>query len=82
MEEHTDLFGIPIPSTDKVFVGFVIVHIIISLVAVATGVLAMLAHKTSARHKKNGKIYFWSISCSFVTVLILSFMRWRTLFTY
>ena len=76
MEEHTDLFGIPIPSTDKVFVGFVIVHIIISLVAVATGVFAMLAHKTSVRHKKNGKIYFWSISFSFVTVLILSFMRW------
>ena len=76
MEQHTDLFGIPIPSTDKVFIGIVIVHIIISLVAVATGVLAMLAQKTSARHKKNGNIYFWSISLSFVTVLILSFMRW------
>ena len=76
MEEQTDLFGIPIPSTDKVFIAFVIVHIIISLVAVITGVLAMLAQKTSVRHRRNGSVYFWSISASFVTVLILSFMRW------
>jgi hypothetical protein len=52
MEEQTDVFGIPIPSTDKVFVGFVVVHILISLVAVVTGALAMFAHKTSLRHKK------------------------------
>ena len=43
---------------------------------VATGLFAMFADKKSIRHKKNGKIYFWSISFSFGTVLILSFMRW------
>ena len=76
MDEQTDLFGIPIPSTDKVFVGFVVVHILISLVAVVTGALAMFAHKTSLRHKKNGNIYFLSMSFAFVTVVILSLMRW------
>ena len=76
MEEQTDLLGIPIPSTDKIFIAFVIVHILISLVAVVTGVLAMFAEKTSVRHRRNGSIYFWSISFSFVTVLILSMMRW------
>ena len=76
MDEQTDLFGIPIPSTDKVFVGIVVVHILISLVAVVTGALAMFAHKTSLRHKKNGNIYFLSMSFAFITVVILSLMRW------
>jgi hypothetical protein len=76
MEEQTDLFGIPIPSTDPVFLVFVIVHIAISLVAVISGLMAIFAEKTSIRHKKNGSVYFWSISFSFVTVVILSLMRW------
>lgn len=76
MEEQTDLFGIPVPSTDPIFIAFVIVHIAISLVAVVSGLLAVFAKKTSIRHKKNGSVYFWSISLSFVTAVILSFMRW------
>jgi hypothetical protein len=74
--ETTDLFGIPIPSTDPVFIAFVVVHIAISFVAVVCGLLAMFSEKSSARHRANGRVYFWSISFSFVTVLILSFMRW------
>lgn len=70
------MFGIPVPSTDPVFLAFVIVHIAISLVAVISGLLAMFSEKTSTRHRANGRVYFWSISISFVTVLILSFMRW------
>jgi hypothetical protein len=69
MEEQTNLLGIPVPSTDPVFIAFVIVHIAISLVAVISGLLAMFAEKTSTRHKKNGSVYFWSISFSFVTVV-------------
>ena len=38
--------------------------------------MAMLAEKTSIRHKRNGNIYFWSISFSFLTIIILSLMRW------
>jgi len=76
MEEQTDLLGIPVPSTDPVFIAFVIVHIAISLVAVISGLLAMVAEKTSVRHKKKGSVYFWSISFSFVTVVIQSSMRW------
>jgi hypothetical protein len=76
MEEQTDLFGIPVPSTDRVFLAIVIVHIAISLVAVGSGLLAMFAKKTSRRHKQNGSIYFWSIVFSFVTIVALSVMRW------
>jgi hypothetical protein len=76
VQEQTDLFGIPIPSTDKVFLAFVVIHIMISMAAVISGLVAMFAEKTSKRHKRNGMIYFWSMSLAFVTVLILSIMRW------
>ena len=76
MEEQTDLFGVPIPSTDPVLLTFVIIHIAISLLAVVSGLIAMLSAKTSIRHKRNESNYFWSISFSFLTVIILSLMRW------
>lgn len=76
MQAHTDLFGIPVPSTDPVFLGFVIVHILISMISIISGVVAMFALKTSLRHKRSGNIYFWSIFLSLITVIILSIMRW------
>ncbi len=76
MEETTDLFGIQVPSTNKVFLTFVVIHILISLVAVISGFFAMLSDKSAKRHSTFGSIYFWSIVLSFTTVAILSFMRW------
>ena len=76
MEERTDLFGIPIPSTNNIFLTIVIVHILISLTAIVCGVLAMFTEKTSKNHKRRGNLYFWCISLSFVTIVILSIMRW------
>lgn len=76
MKEQTDLFGIAVPSTDPAFLCFVVLHIAMSLVAVISGLLAMLAAKTSVRHRRNGRIYFWSVSVSFGTTVILSLMRW------
>jgi uncharacterized membrane protein len=76
MQETTDLFGIPVPSTDRVFLGFVVVHILVSLVCAASGVVAMLSEKGKSRHIVYGKIYFVSMISAFVTVVILSTMRW------
>lgn len=76
MEETTDLFGIPVPSTDRVFLTFVVIHIAISLICVMSGLLAMLANKGGKRHSIYGKVYFWSMLSAFVTVVILSIMRW------
>jgi len=56
--------------------SFVIIHILIALVCVISGLLAMLTEKTSGRHPLFGKIYFWSMLSAFVTVTILSIMRW------
>lgn len=76
MEELTDIFGIQVPSTDPTFLSFVVVHILISLVAVVSGLVAMLSDKGKRRHSTYGKLYFWSILFSFCTVIILSVMRW------
>jgi uncharacterized membrane protein len=76
MEETTDLFGIPVPSTNSVFLGFVVVHILISIVAVLRGVMAMLLQKGMGKHSYCGRIYFWSVLTAFLTVVILSIMRW------
>jgi uncharacterized membrane protein len=76
MEETTDLLGIPVPSTDKVFLTFVVIHILISLASVLSGLLAMLTKKTNKKHPHFGRIYFWSMVSAFGTVVILSVMRW------
>jgi len=76
MKESTDLFGIPVPSTDKVFLTFVVIHIAISLACVISGLLAMLANKGGKRHSIYGAVYFWTTLSAFVTIVILSVMRW------
>ncbi len=76
MEETTDIFGIPVPSTDRVFLTFVVIHILVSLVAVIAGLLAMLSDKVKKRHPFFGRIYFWSMVFAFATIVILSIMRW------
>jgi hypothetical protein len=74
--ETTNFFGIPVPSTDPAFLVLVVAHIVISFVAVASGLLAMLSEKTSRKHRINGRIYFLSITTSFITIMTLSLMRW------
>ena len=76
MEETADIFGIPVPSTDPTFLSVVVVHILISLVAVVSGLVAMLSDKGKRWHSTYGKVYFWSMLFSFFTVTILSVMRW------
>ena len=76
MQEQTDLFGIPVPSTDKVFLAFVIIHILIALAAVISGAVAMLSKKARGNHTLFGKIYLWAMLSSFLFIVILSVMRW------
>lgn len=76
MEETTDIFGIPVPSTDRLFLAFVLGHILISLIAVIAGFCAMLSDKQNGRHRYFGKAYFRAMLLSFCTVVMLSIMRW------
>ena len=76
IQSNPDLFGIPLPSNDPSFLVAVGVHILLSLTAVVCGLVAMLKNKNSKEHSKFGKIYYWAIASAFVTVVILSIMRW------
>jgi hypothetical protein len=72
----TIALGIPIPSTDPVFLAIVGVHVLFGLAAVITGAVAMLSSKGRGRHSNWGAIYFWCLGGVFVTMSALSFMRW------
>ena len=41
----TVILGIPIPSTDPIFLGIIGTHVLFGLVAVLTGAVAMLSKK-------------------------------------
>jgi uncharacterized membrane protein len=75
-ENTTVVLGIPIPSTDPVFIASVGVHVLFGLAAVITGAVAMLSKKGRGRHSNLGTVYFWSLFGVFVTMSTLSFMRW------
>ena len=70
------LFGIPIPSTDPVFLALVFLHVLFGPPAVAAGLLAMLSTKRRGRHSTAGSVYFWALTGLAVTMSILSFLRW------
>jgi uncharacterized membrane protein HdeD (DUF308 family) len=75
-ESTTFILGIPIPSTDPVFLAIVGIHILFGSAAVVTGAAAMLSRKGHRPHSNWGAIYFWCLSGVFVTMSALSFMRW------
>ena len=75
-ENTTVVLGIPIPSTDPVFLAIVGIHVLFGLAAVIVGAVAMLSNKRRGRHSRFGTVYFWCLFGVFVTMSALSFMRW------
>jgi uncharacterized membrane protein len=75
-ENATLLLGIPIPSTDPVFLAIVGIHILFGLAAVIAGAVAMLSNKGRGRHSGFGTVYFWCLFGVFATMSALSFIRW------
>ena len=76
MEQTTDLFGIPVPSTNPLFIGIVVFHIFISLSCVISGFVAMLSEKNNLRHASAGRLYYYGMLVSFISIVVLSIMRW------
>jgi uncharacterized membrane protein len=75
-ENTTIVLGIPIPSTDPIFLAIIGVHVLFGLAAVTTGAVAMLSKKGRGRHSNFGTVYFWCLFGVFITMSALSFMRW------
>lgn len=74
--DTTVVLGIPIPSTDPIFLAAVGIHVLFGLAAVIAGIVAMLSRKGRGRHSNWGTLYFWFLFGVFVTMGMLSFMRW------
>ena len=75
-EDMTFVLGIPIPSTDPIFLAIVGIHVLFGLAAVIAGAVAMLSRKGRGRHSNFGTAYFCCVLGVFVTMSALSFMRW------
>ncbi len=72
----TDVFGIPVPSIDPVFLAVVHLHILVGAVCAAAGAIAMLSRKGRGRHSTFGTVYYWSLAFVVASATWLSAMRW------
>lgn len=68
--------GIPIPSDAPAFLAVLAVHVLAGVASVLTGLIAMLSHKGPGRHPRFGTFYYWSLCVVFITMTLLSAMRW------
>lgn len=73
----TVLFGIPIPSTNPLFLGIVAIHIMFGLAAIVTGATAMLLLKARGSHSSFGIAYFWCLFGVFITMTALALAHWQ-----
>jgi hypothetical protein len=73
----TVLFGLPIPSSNPIFLGIVGVHVLFGLAAVVAGAIAMLSKKGRGQHSNFGLVYFWCLFGVFITMSALAFTRWQ-----
>jgi uncharacterized membrane protein len=67
--------GIPVPSTSRLFLAVVAVHVLVGLGAVVSGLVAMLSVKGSRRHVLAGNVYYWCLALVCGSMAILSVMR-------
>ena len=72
----TTIAGLTIPSANPVFLSVVALHILLGVTSALSGALAMLSRKAPGRHPRFGTVYFWSTTAIFISVSILSVMRW------
>jgi hypothetical protein len=70
------ILGIPIPSSSPLFLAIVGVHVAAGLVCVVAGAVAMLSSKRAGRHPFAGTVYYWGLVVVFVSMTVMSIMRW------
>jgi len=69
--------GIIIPSDNPLFLVLIAVHVLAAITCVVAGVVAMLAPKERGRHTSAGSVYYFGMFVVFVTVTIISALRWK-----
>jgi hypothetical protein len=74
--DTTIVFGVPVPSTDPVFLAVVRFHIVVGIACVLAGVAAMLSEKRRGRHSRFGTLYYWCLAVVVASATGLSVARW------
>lgn len=75
--EQIDILGIPIPDAGPVFFGALATHVLAGIICVAGGATAALTRKGGRWHRRAGDSYFWGLIIVFVTLSVMSAIRWR-----
>lgn len=76
---HTaPLLGLDVASLSVAFLVLLGIHVAAALVAIVTGLVAMLSRKGSGRHVAGGRFYFGAILVVFATACAMSAFRWPT----
>jgi uncharacterized membrane protein len=74
--DTTNVFGVPVPSADPIFLAVVRFHILVGVCCVVAGAIAMLSPKGRGRHSAFGTIYYWCLMAVVATATGLSVVRW------
>ncbi|GII54428.1 hypothetical protein Pth03_28170 [Planotetraspora thailandica] len=72
-----EILGIPIPDAGPVFLTALTIHVAAGLTCVTCGAVAALTRKGGRPHRRFGRAYFWSLLVVFVTLTVMSAIRWR-----
>lgn len=72
------LLGLDVASLSIAFLVLLGIHVAAALVAIVTGLIAMLSRKGSGRHIVAGRFYFGAILVIFTTACAMSAFRWPT----
>ncbi|MEW9527437.1 hypothetical protein [Microbispora sp. NPDC049125] len=75
--DSLDIAGIPIPNAGPVFLAALTIHIAAGLACVVCGASAALTRKGGERHRRFGRVYLWSSVAVYVTLTVMSAIRWR-----
>jgi len=54
----------------------VAVHVVAGLICTVAGIAAMLTPKRAGRHPSAGTVYYWALVVVFLTMAVLSILRW------
>ena len=68
--------GFPLPSDAPQFLAVLSIHVAAGMWCVITGAVATLSKKQPGRHPRFGSLYFWGLVVVFITMSLLSAMRW------
>jgi hypothetical protein len=74
--DEIEVLGIPVPDAGPLFFAALVVHVAAGLTCVACGAVAALSRKGSHRHVRFARIYLWGLAVVWVSMAVLSVIRW------